>query len=85
MIFILNFLNFCCYVSLFISDFVNWDTVSVPFSEFVLWFIYLVGFLKQPSFGLVDSLYPFLCFYLVDFGPEFDYLLLPAVLLLFWF
>jgi hypothetical protein len=26
----LNFPGFCCYVFLFISDFVNLDTVSVP-------------------------------------------------------
>ena len=26
----LDFFGFCCYVSLFISDFVNLDTVSVP-------------------------------------------------------
>jgi hypothetical protein len=26
----LNFLSFCCYVSLLISDFVNLDTVFVP-------------------------------------------------------
>ena len=28
----LDFFPVCCYVSLFISDFINLDTVSVPFS-----------------------------------------------------
>jgi hypothetical protein len=28
--FVLDFLGFCCYISLFISDFVNLDTDSVP-------------------------------------------------------
>ena len=27
---------------------------------------------KEPAFGLVDSLYGSLCFYLIDFSPVFD-------------
>ena len=34
--------------------------------------MYLVDFFKEPAFGFVDSLYGSLCFYLIDFGPEFD-------------
>jgi hypothetical protein len=37
--------------------------------------MYLVDFLKEPAFGGVDSVYCSLCFYLVDFGLEFDYFL----------
>jgi hypothetical protein len=33
---------------------------------------------KEPAFGFADSLYCFLCFYLVDFDPEFDYSL-PSI------
>jgi hypothetical protein len=35
---------------------------------------------KEPAFGFADSLYCFLCFYLLNFGPEFDYFL-PSTLL----
>jgi hypothetical protein len=27
---LLDYLRFCCYVSIFITDFVNWDTVLCP-------------------------------------------------------
>ena len=42
----------------------------------------LLIFLKEPASGLVDSLYSFLfvCFYLVDFSPEFVYFLLSILL-----
>ena len=35
----------------------------------------LLIFFKEPAFGLVDSLYGSLRFYLIDFSPEFDDLL----------
>jgi hypothetical protein len=35
----------------------------------------LLIFSKEPVLGFVDSLYPSLCFYLVDFSSEFDYFL----------
>jgi hypothetical protein len=61
--------------SLFISDFINLDTVSVPSGYSGSGFIYLVDFLKEPSPVFVDSLYSSFCFYLVDFSSEFDYFL----------
>jgi hypothetical protein len=66
-----NFLGFCCYDSLFISDFVNLDSISVPFSWYGYGFIYLVNFLKEPAllnFCIILFLYIWLIF-----GPEFDY------------
>jgi hypothetical protein len=38
----------------------------------------LLGFLKEPAPGLVDSLNSSFCFHLVDFSPEFDYFLLST-------
>ena len=43
----LNFLCFCCQVSLLISYFVNLDTASGPFSQFGQVFIYFVDSLKN--------------------------------------
>jgi hypothetical protein len=34
----------------------------------------LLIFLKESASGMVDSLNSSFCFYLVDFSPEFDYL-----------
>ena len=80
MIFFLNFLHIFCYVSIFISDLVNLDTASGPFSQFDQGFIYLVDSFKEPDFGFVDSLYQSLGFYLVGFSPEFEYFLLSTAL-----
>jgi hypothetical protein len=38
-------------------------------------FISLVESFKESASGFADSLYCFLCFYLVDLGLEFDYFL----------
>ena len=43
-------------------------------------FISLVESFKESASGFVDSLYSSLCFYLVDFSPEFDYFLLSILL-----
>jgi hypothetical protein len=40
----------------------------------------LLIFFKEPDPGLVDSLYSYFCFQLVNFRPEFDYFLLPIPL-----
>jgi hypothetical protein len=60
---------------LLISDFINLDIASWPFNYFGYGFIYLVESLKELASSFADSLYCFLCFYLVEFGPEFDYFL----------
>jgi hypothetical protein len=52
----------------------------VPSSESGYGFIYLVDFLKEPAPHLVDSLNTSSCFPLVDFTPEFDYILLSTPL-----
>jgi hypothetical protein len=75
----LDILRICCYASLFISDFVNWDAVPVPSSESGSWFIYRIDFCKQSASHLVDSLNSSSCFHLVDFTPEFDYFLASTV------
>jgi hypothetical protein len=68
------FLSFCCYISHFISDFVNLDTVSVLFSFTKGLYILLIFSKNQLLVVLV------LCFSLVDFNPELDYFLLSTPL-----
>ena len=46
----LNFFSFCCYISLFISDFVNLDTVSVPSSLVWLRIYISCSFSQRTSF-----------------------------------
>ena len=46
-----------------------------PLFSFGRGFFYLVDSLKEPAFGIADSLYCFLCFYFVGFGQDYDYLL----------
>ena len=77
----LEFISFCWNVSLFISDFVNLDAVSVPSGVSGSGFVCLVDFLREPVPGLVDSLYSSFGFYLVDFTPVADYFLRST---LFW-
>jgi hypothetical protein len=40
--------------------------------------MYLVDFLKEPSFSFVGPSYHSLCFYLIDFNPKFEYFLLST-------
>jgi hypothetical protein len=63
------------YVSLFISDFVNWDIVPVQSIVFGYGFIYLVNLLRESAPGLVDSLNNSFSLHLVDFSPAFGYFL----------
>jgi hypothetical protein len=58
----------------FISDFVIGCYLC---ALYLVWIgVYLsLDFLNEPAFGSNDSSYSFLCFYLVDFGPEINYFL----------
>jgi hypothetical protein len=60
----LNFFSFCCYISLFISDFVNLDTVSVPSSLVWLRIYISCSFSQRTSFFepvlLIICIVPFL-------------------------
>ena len=49
-----------------------WILSLCPLVRLAKGLIYLVGFLKEPAPGFVDSLYGSLSFYLIDFRPEFD-------------
>jgi hypothetical protein len=69
----LYFLSFC-YVFLFISDFVDLDTVTLV--SLAKGLSILLIFLKELAPGMFHSLYSSFCFYLVGFSPEFDYFLL---------
>jgi hypothetical protein len=51
-----------------------WILSLCPLVSLAKGLIYLFDFLKEPALGLVDSLYSSFCFYLVDFSPEFYYL-----------
>jgi len=78
MIIFKTFLSFCCFVSLFISDFVNLDTVTVCSAE-SKGFFYLLYFLKELASGFVDSpIYSPFCFYLVYFSTKFQYVLMST-------
>ena len=59
----LDFLSFCCYISLFLSDFVDFDTVSMPLVNLAKGFSFLSIFLNEPVPGFVDSLYSSFSFY----------------------
>jgi hypothetical protein len=54
-----------------------WILSLCPLVSLAKGLIYLVDFLKEPAPGFVDALYSSFCLYLVDFSPEFDYVLLP--------
>ena len=69
----LIFLCVCGYVPLFISDLINLCVLFLPFDYFGEGFVNLVDFLQEPAFCFIDSLDCFLCFYFVDFSPQFDY------------
>jgi hypothetical protein len=70
-----NLSHFFCCVSLFISNFINLNSASWPFSYLGSGFIYLVDSFKEPAFGFADYLHCFLCSHLFNFGLEFDYFL----------
>ena len=46
-----------------------------PLLRFAMGLFILLTFSKKIASGLVDSLCSTVCFHLVDFSPEFDYLL----------
>jgi hypothetical protein len=62
----LDFLSFHCYVSPFISDFVDLDTVSCPLFSLSKGLIYLVYFLKEPAPGLVLCIFLFVSSWLIS-------------------
>lgn len=62
----LDFLSICSHVFLFISNFVNMDLFPPLLTNLA------IGFLKGPT---LCFLLLFVCFYFIDFSPEFDYFL----------
>lgn len=54
------FFNVCCYVTLFISSFVNLDKG---------WSVLLI-FLKEPTLSHQFFFCLFICFYFIDFSPK---------------
>ena len=75
----LDFLSISCYVSLFISDFGDLDTLF-PLVSLAKGISILLFFFIELAPGLVDSLFSSFCFYLVEFSPELDYFLLSTPL-----
>jgi hypothetical protein len=58
----LNFLTVCCYISIFVSDFVYLDSFYIPFSKFGKGVVYHVDFLKEQALGFFDSFhFSFVC------------------------
>jgi hypothetical protein len=79
----LDFISICGYVHFFVSDFINLGVFLLPFVMLALGLMILLIFSK--NYFLFHFFEQFLCFDLIDLGPDFYYFFPSAVLGLVYF
>jgi hypothetical protein len=85
---LLGFVSVCGYVPFFITDFIILCLLLPLFCHVGQGFVNLVNLFKDPTFCLIDFLYSFFGFDLIDLRPNLYYFSLSAGLglgLLFFF
>jgi hypothetical protein len=67
----MDFHGVYCYLSFFVSNFINLGLSPPHFSQICQGCVNIVYFFKEPAFCFVDSLYGFLGALFCGFGPLF--------------